>query len=53
MELGLSPVAEDVSMSSDFKELLKSVYLSVSGERDIPIEERAIHRDTLAFCVVP
>lgn len=53
MELGLSPVAEDVSLSPDFKELLKSVCTCVSGKRDIPMEERAIHGNTLAFCVFP
>lgn len=53
MELGLLPVAEDMSLSSDFKELLKSLRMCVSGKRDIPMEERAIHGGTLAFWVVP
>lgn len=53
MELGLFPVAEVVSLPSDFKELLKSVCTCLSGKRDIPMEERAIHGDRLAFCMAP
>lgn len=53
MELDLSPVAEHQSLSSGFKELLKSVCMGVSGKRDIPTDERAIYEDTLGFCVVP
>ena len=49
MELDFSPVAEDVSLSSDFKELLKSVCTCVSGKRDIPMEEKAIHGIHLPF----
>lgn len=52
MELDLSPVAKDVSLSSDFKALLKSACTCVSGKKGIPMEERAIHGDMLAFCVV-
>lgn len=52
MELDLSPVAEDQSLSSGFKELLKSVCMGASGKRDIPMEERAFYGDTLAFFMV-
>lgn len=53
MKLGLCPVARDVSLSSGFKKHLKSVSTCISGKRDIPMDERTIHGDVLAFCVVP
>lgn len=53
MELSLCPVARDVSLSSGFKKHLKSVSTCISGKRGIPMDERAIHGDLFAFCVVP
>lgn len=50
MKLGLSPVAEDASLSSDFKELLKYVCMGVSGKRDIPKEERDPWGYTCLLC---
>lgn len=53
MELGLHPVAGDMSLPSGFKKHLKSVSTRISGKRDIPMDERTIHGDALAFFVVP
>lgn len=53
MELDLSPVAEHQSLSSGFKELLKSVCMGVSDKRGIPMDKRAIYGDVPGFCEVP
>lgn len=50
---GLLPVAGDMSLPSGFKKHLKSVSTRISGKRDIPMDERTIHGDALAFFVVP
>lgn len=53
MELGLCPVAGDVSLSSDIKKHLKFMSTCISGRGDIPMDERTIHGDVLALCVIP